>query len=84
MIVSERFTKKSPGGGAPEHLEQVSQKSTDVLSDEAVGLTLPNRKLVDVRSPRHLEMLQKVLEETDPETTEIIVMGQAGSLRGIC
>jgi hypothetical protein len=74
LIVSERFMKKSPGGGAPEHLEQVSQKSTDVLSDETVGLTLPNRKLVAVRSPRHLEMLQKVLEETDPETTEVIVM----------
>ena len=74
LIVSERFTKKSPGGGVAEHLEQVSQKSTDVLSDETVGLTLPNRKLVAVQQPRHLEMLQTVLEETDPETTEIIVM----------
>jgi hypothetical protein len=74
LIVSERFTKKPPGGGAPEHLEQVSEKSTDVLSDETVGLKLPSRKLVAVRSPMHLEMLQKVLEETDPETTEVIVM----------
>jgi amino acid transporter len=74
LIVCERLTKKSPAKGAAEHLEQVSEKSTDVLSDETVGLALPNRKLVAVQSPRHLEMLQKVLEETDPETTEVIVM----------
>ncbi len=74
LIVSERYTSKSRGGAPSEHVEQVSQKTTDVVSDETVGLTLPYRKLVAVRAAEHLEMLQRVLETTDPETTEIIVM----------
>lgn len=74
LIVSERFTNKSRGGTAPEHLEQVSQQTTDVVSDKTVGLTLPYRKVVAVRSPEHLDVLRLTLEETDPETTEIIVV----------
>ncbi len=74
LIVSERYTNKSRGGSAPEHVEQVSLNLADVLSDESVGLSLPFRKLVAVRSPEHLEILQRALEETDAETTEIIVL----------
>jgi hypothetical protein len=74
LIVSERYTNKSRGGATPEHVEQVSLNLADVLSDETVGLSRPFRKLVAVRSPEHLEILQRALEETDAETTEIIVV----------
>jgi hypothetical protein len=74
LIVSERYTNKSRGGVTPEHVEQVSLNPADVLSDETVGLSRPFRKLVAVRSPEHLEILQRALEETDAETTEIIVV----------
>src|SRR5262245_39458548 len=36
--------------------------------------TMPYRKLVAIRSPQNLYMLQRSLEETDPETTDVIVM----------
>ncbi len=74
LMVSERKNAKSRHGATPEHLEQVSQNPVEEVSDKSLGLTLPFRKLVAVRSSRHLEMLQHVLEESDPETTEIIVM----------
>jgi amino acid transporter len=74
LIVSERLTSRSRAGIPSEHLEQVSEKSTDVVSEETVGLTLPYRKLVAIHSVQHLEMLQRALDEADPATTEIIVM----------
>ena len=74
LIVSERYTNKSRGGTTSEHVEQVSLKMADVLTDENLGLTRPFRKLVGVQSPDHLEILQKVLHATDPQTTEVIVV----------
>ncbi len=34
----------------------------------------PYRKLVAIRSPHNLAMLEKCLAETDPETTDVVVM----------
>ncbi len=39
-----------------------------------MGLTKSYRKLVAIRSPHNLFMLEKALAETDPETTGIVVM----------
>ena len=74
LVICERATNKSRGGRTLEHLDQVSQRTTDVVSKETLGLTLPYRKLVAVRSPGRLDVLRMALEETNPETTEIIVM----------
>src|SRR6185436_2353146 len=37
-------------------------------------LTKPYRKLVAIRSPQNLFMLETALAETDPETTDLVVM----------
>jgi amino acid transporter/nucleotide-binding universal stress UspA family protein len=57
-----------------EHLEQFNQKQTDQLSVQALNLDNPYRKLVAIRSPYNLGMLERCLAETDPETTDVVVM----------
>ncbi len=57
-----------------EHLEQFNQKQSDQLSVEAMNLSKPYHKLVAIRSPYNLGMLERCLAETDPETTDVVVM----------
>jgi nucleotide-binding universal stress UspA family protein len=57
-----------------EHLEQFNQQQAEQLSVESLHLTKPFRKLVAIRSPYNLAMLERCLAETDPETTEVVVM----------
>ncbi len=57
-----------------EHLEQFNQSEADQLSVDSLNLTKPYRKLVAIRSPYNLGMLEKCLAETDPETTDVVVM----------
>jgi len=66
--------------GAPEHhehLEQFNQAQAEEVDVKALGITLPYRKLVAIRSPYNLWMLEKTLSETDPETTDVVVMTAA-------
>jgi amino acid transporter/nucleotide-binding universal stress UspA family protein len=57
-----------------EHLEQFNQQQAEQLSVPSLNLTKPFRKLVAIRSPYNLAMLERCLAETDPETTEVVVM----------
>ncbi|MBV8233424.1 MAG: amino acid permease [Planctomycetaceae bacterium] len=57
-----------------EHLEQFNQSKADEITPAALGITNPYRKLVAIRSPYNLGMLEKCLSETDPETTDVVVM----------
>jgi len=57
-----------------EHLEQFNQQSSEKVDAHSLGVTRPYRKLVAIRSPHNLWMLEKCLTETDPETTDVIVM----------
>lgn len=57
-----------------EHLEQFNQQQSEQLDPKALGITRPYRKLVAIRSPHNLWMLEKCLAETDPETTDVVVM----------
>src|ERR1017187_113935 len=57
-----------------EHLEQFNQQQSEQLTVEALNLTKPYRKLVAIRSPFNLAMLERCLAETDPETTDVVVM----------
>ena len=74
--LSEHAHRRRMGSPAEhhEHLEQFNQEQSDSLSVEALHLTLPYRKLVAIRSPYNLGMLERCLAETDPETTEVVVM----------
>ena len=57
-----------------EHLEQFNEEQADQLSIDSLHLSKPYRKLVAIRSPYNLGMLERCLAETDPETTEVVVM----------
>jgi nucleotide-binding universal stress UspA family protein len=72
--VTERSHKKHKTGGHHEHLEQFNKENTEGVSIASLGLRKPYRKLVAIRSPQNLFMLEKALAETDPETTDVVVM----------
>jgi nucleotide-binding universal stress UspA family protein len=76
FLVSEHAHRRRMGaaGEHHEHLEQFNQQQSDQLSVEALNLTKPYHKLVAIRSPYNLGMLERCLAETDPETTEVVVM----------
>jgi amino acid transporter len=57
-----------------EHLEQFNEQAADEVTSESLGLTRRYRKLVAIRSPRNLFMLDRALAEADPETTGIVVL----------
>src|SRR4029079_15205121 len=61
-------------GGPHEHLEQFNVKASETVTAQSLGLTKPFTKLVAIRSPHNLFMLEKALAETDPETTSVVVM----------
>lgn len=60
--------------GHHEHLEQFNVKTTDEATAAGLGIDKPYTKLVAIRSPHNLFMLEKSLAETDPETTSVVVM----------
>ncbi len=74
--ISERWHHRrlGRGHGEHEHLEQFNQSEADQLSVASLNLTHPYRKLVAIRSPHNLGMLEQCLNETDPETTDVVVM----------
>lgn len=74
FIATEHYTKLRRKGAVHEHIEQFSEMSSEGVSVDALGVMKPYRKLVAIRSPQNLYMLQKSLEETDPETTDVVVM----------
>jgi nucleotide-binding universal stress UspA family protein len=74
FLVSEHYHEKYRRGGRHEHLEQFNQRAAEQISPASLGLTRKYRKLVAIRSPQNLFMLEKALAETDPETTDVVVM----------
>lgn len=74
FILSERYHEKRLRGAHHEHLEQFNRATAEDLTPQSMGLTRPYRKLVAIRSPHNLFMLEKTLAETDPETTDVVVL----------
>jgi amino acid transporter len=74
FVFSERAHEARRRGGKHEHLEHFNRKTADELTPQGLGLTNPYHKLVAIRSPQNLFMLEKALAETDPDTTDVIVM----------
>jgi amino acid transporter/nucleotide-binding universal stress UspA family protein len=74
FIISEHIHEKRRRGKLHHHLEQFNQQTTGEVTAPSLGLTKAYRKLVAIRSPHNLFMLEKALAETDPETTGIVVM----------
>jgi nucleotide-binding universal stress UspA family protein len=74
FMVSEHYHEKKRAGAKHEHLEQFNQQTTAEVTPQSLGLTRRYRKLVAIRSTQNLFMLEKALNETDPETTGVVVM----------
>jgi amino acid transporter len=74
FVVTEKFIRRDNKGTAHEHIEQFTERSSADVSPATVGSTKSFRKLVAIRSPQNLYMLQRALDETDPESTDVIVM----------
>ncbi|MBI3863044.1 MAG: amino acid permease [Planctomycetia bacterium] len=74
FLVTERVTHRNRKGTQHEHIEQFTERSSEEVSAQAVGSTNLYRKLVAIRSPQNLYMLQRAMEESDPDTTDVIVM----------
>ena len=74
FLVTEKITHRHNKGTAHEHIEQFTERTSTEISVETLHSTKPYRKLVAIRSPQNLYMLQRAMEETDPETTDVIVM----------
>jgi hypothetical protein len=55
-------------------LEQFNQQTAGEVTADSLGMTKLYRKLVAIRSPHNLFMLERALAETDPETTGVVVM----------
>jgi amino acid transporter/nucleotide-binding universal stress UspA family protein len=74
FLVTEHFHERKRRGTHHEHLEQFNRQVAEQITTASLGLTKPYRKLVAIRSPQNLFMLEKALQETDPETTSVVVM----------
>jgi nucleotide-binding universal stress UspA family protein len=73
FMVSEHYHEKRRRG-KHEHLEQFNRQTAEDISPTGLGLRKRYRKLVAIRSPQNLYMLEKALAETDPDTTDVVVM----------
>jgi amino acid transporter len=74
FVLSERYHEKKRGSAAHRHLEQFNRRTTDEFDPGLLGLSKPYCKLVAIRSTQNLFMLEKTLSETDPATTDVVVM----------
>ncbi|HEX5472772.1 MAG TPA: APC family permease, partial [Lacipirellulaceae bacterium] len=82
FVVSEKYHEKRRGGAHHEHLEQFNRTLVERVTVESLGLTKPYCKLVAIRSPNNLFMLDKALADTDPATTDVVAMTAKVEPRG--
>jgi amino acid transporter/nucleotide-binding universal stress UspA family protein len=74
FVITEQVNERRRRGAKHEHLEQFNQQVVSEIRSDDLGLTKPYRKLVAIRSPHNLFMLEKALAENDPNTTDVVVM----------
>jgi amino acid transporter/nucleotide-binding universal stress UspA family protein len=74
FVTTERLYERRRRGAKHEHLEQFNQQLTHTITPQSLGISKPYRKLIAIRSPQNLFMLEKALAETDPDTTDVVVM----------
>ncbi len=74
FVILEQISHRRMGGKHHVHLEQFNEKTSDVLTLEAAGVTHPNPILVAARGPRSLPVLQKILHEIDTNARDVVVV----------
>jgi amino acid transporter len=82
FLLSEFAHRKHRGAAQHEHIEQFNRATVERVSGDVLGLTRPYCKLVAIRSPNNLFMLDKALADTDPATTDVVVMTAKVEPRG--
>jgi amino acid transporter len=73
FILVERISHRRHGG-KHAHLEQFNERVSDGVSIEALGLKHPKPVLVAARGPRSLPVLLKILQETDTDQRDVVVV----------
>ena len=81
FAVSKHLNERKAADKAHD-LERFNILAQDKLTAESIGCEHSKRKLVAVRSLNRLQHLKKCLDETDPDSTDVIVM-KANVLTGI-
>jgi amino acid transporter/nucleotide-binding universal stress UspA family protein len=74
FLITEQLHERRLKGRPHEHLVQFNRDVKEGVTAADLGLSKPFRKLVAIRSPQNLFMLEKALAETDPQTTSVVVM----------
>lgn len=74
FTVTEAIHRRRRGTEHHEHIEQFNRAAVQEVTKETLGLNRPYCKLVAIRSPHNLFMLDKALADTDPQTTDVVVM----------
>ncbi|HEY2760867.1 MAG TPA: universal stress protein, partial [Pirellulales bacterium] len=74
FTITEALHHKRLKGEKHTHQEQFNRAEVDEITSETLRLMKPYRKLVAIRSPHNLFMLEKALADTDPQTTDVVVM----------
>ncbi|MFN4259947.1 MAG: APC family permease [Gemmataceae bacterium] len=74
FTISERRNQRKLQGRPVEHLEEFHRDLVESVSPDQLRLTRPYRRLVALRSTQTLYILEKILAENDPVTTDVIVL----------
>ncbi len=74
FVGTEYYRRKEAGPEGREHLDEFSELKTDSVTRETLHLNHQFRKVVAIRSTTHLAALDRVLEETDPNTTDVVTL----------
>lgn len=74
FTLTEFIHRRRRGAEHHEHIEQFNRETVQEVTKATLGLNRPYCKLVAIRSPHNLFMLDKALADTDPQTTDVVVM----------
>jgi amino acid transporter/nucleotide-binding universal stress UspA family protein len=74
FVVSEYYHERKRATKTHHHIEQFNQEQAQQITIEGLGLRRTYRKVVAIRSTQNLFMLETALAETDPDSTDVIVM----------
>src|SRR4029078_10792593 len=78
FTITEYVHRRRRGTEHHEHIEQFNRETVVTVNKEALGLKRAYCKLVAIRSPHNLFMLDKALGDTDPMTTGVVGMTDKG------
>jgi hypothetical protein len=74
FIILEKSPPRRRGGGHHAHQEQFNEMATETVGPDSMGLTHLHPIIVAVRNPGSLQMLDRVLRETDTTRRDVVVI----------